>query len=115
MIRPEEFPVISERARREGNNRQVFHIRFVLPWIQSRNLPILVRFLHSSQDKEYSIDKGMTTDFRADVDRPNEVAFVIVLQNALLIPLAQVQMLVVVAKVRTGELRTGEHFLKSVF
>ena len=114
MIRPEEFTVIRERTGREWNNRQVFDFGFVLPRIKPRNLPILVGLFHSTQDKDHSIDKGMSADFRSDLDRTNDLALIVILQNALLVPLAQVKMPGVVTEVGTGEVRTGENLLKPI-
>jgi hypothetical protein len=56
----------------------------------------------------------MSADFRADLDRANDVALVVILQNALLVPLAQVKMPGVITEVGTGEVRTGEDLLKPI-
>lgn len=66
---------------------------------RARRWPILVWFFDSAQHIDQSINKGMPKDFRAEVDLANDFAVFVVLKNALLVPLAQVEILAVEAEV----------------
>src|SRR5437588_10052238 len=99
MARPEVRAVESKRATRERNTRQVLHLWRFLLRIESRDAPIFVRLLRPAQDVDQSIDKDMSTDLSADINRAQNVSARIEFENAMLVPLTQVNMITVEAEI----------------
>src|SRR5437588_4225973 len=91
VITPKARPIKGERTRRERNLRQIFHARPLFAWIEASDAPFFVRLFRATQDVDLSIDKSVAANLRADVDGSFDRAFRIELENALLIPLAQVK------------------------
>ena len=73
MIRPEVRAVESKRATRERNTREVLHLRRYLPWVETRDAPILVRFFYAAQDVNQSIDEHMSANLRANINDAQNV------------------------------------------
>ena len=99
MVGPKEFAVKRERATRKTNTRQVFHLRRFFARIEPRNAPILVGRFLSAQDIDQSIDEHMAADFGADINDAQNVPARIEFENAMLVPLTKVEMIVVEAEV----------------
>ena len=118
MVRPKISTIKRERARREWNCSEVFYVRPIRAWVEPRDAPFfgLVRHvfvLSTAKDIQRAIDKSVTTDFGANMDIAPDIPFAIVLENALLVPLAHIEMLAVEAEIRSGEVRAGEQFSES--
>src|SRR5438552_14691469 len=111
MIRPEMRAVESERATRERNACQVFHLWRFLSRIEARDAPVFaslartVRLLLPAQGVDQSIGKGVPGDLGPDINDALNISVRIEFENALLVPLAQIQLSPVVAKIRAGKLR----------
>src|SRR6266567_8068254 len=99
MICPEVRAVEGERAARERNTGQVLHLRRFFARIEPGNAPILVRHFLSAQDVDQSIDEHMAADFGADINDAQNVPARIEFENAMLVPLTKVEMIVVEAEV----------------
>ncbi len=110
MVRPEACAIEGEGAGWKRDARDVFDRRILLPRIEARDAPAFVALLGAAQDVDRAIDEGVAADFRADIERVENVAALIEFQNALLVPLAQVKVLAIVAEIRAGEIRTGDAF-----
>src|SRR6058998_734929 len=108
MIGPELLSIESKQATRERDYSDIFDPWRFLLRIESRDSPVLVWLLLAAKDVDRSIDECVAADLRADVDLANNIALFVVLKNALLIPLAQIQVRAVVTKERPREIRTGE-------
>ena len=52
-----------------------------------------MRVFGASQNIDQAIDKHMTADLRPDIDLADDISSRIKLENALLVPLAQVQLI----------------------
>jgi hypothetical protein len=93
------FAVKSKRAARKRNNSDILNLGRFLLRLEPRDTPILVWLLCPPQDVDHSINKYMATDLRADVDLADDAAARVELQDPMFIPLAQVEMLAVVAEI----------------
>src|SRR5437867_9184833 len=112
MIGPELLSIKSKRATSKRDYSDIFDPWRFLLRIESRDLPVLVWLLLATKDVDRSIDECVAADLRADVDLANNIALFVVLKNALLIPLAQIQVRAVVTEVRAREIRAGKQSRK---
>src|ERR1700730_6440010 len=99
MIRPEVRAVKGERSTLKWNSRHVFYRWRFLLRVETRDAPILVPLLRPAQDVDQSSDERVARDLSADVDLAQNISAPIELQNAMLVPLTQVEMITVKAEV----------------
>src|SRR5947207_11309181 len=99
MIRPKVRSVESKRAARKRDNSDILNFGGFLPRIETRDAPIFVRLLPPAQDIDRSFDEHVSADFRADINHAQNISDRIKFQNAMFVPLTQVEMIAVVAEI----------------
>ena len=99
MIRPKVRSVESKRAARKRDNSDILNFGRFLPRIETRDAPILVRLLLSAEDVDRAVNEGVTADLRANIDNAQDLSARIEFQNAMFVPLTQVEMIAVVAEI----------------
>src|ERR1051326_5751472 len=136
MVRPKIFAVKRQRTRGKRNCSQIFDLCVLPAHVNPREPPLFLallcsaaemcrrrRPLHvswsrdvlgSAQNVNRPIGEHVSTDFGSDIDPPNGLAIRLQFENALFVPLAEIKIVAVVTKVRTGEIRAGEQFGKSL-
>ena len=99
MIRPKVRSVESKRTARKRDNSDILNFGRFLPRIETRDAPILVRLLLSAEDVDRAVNEGVTADLLADIDNAQNLSARIEFQNAMFVPLTQVEMIAVVAEI----------------
>ena len=99
MIRPKVRAVECERATLKWNMRQILYFWRFLPRIQTRYAPILIPLLRPAQDVDQSIDEHMAADFRADLNNAQNLSAGLEFEDAMLVPLAEIEIFAVVAEI----------------
>jgi hypothetical protein len=108
MIRPKVRAIKSQRATGERHNRDVFDLRLFFSRIESRDGPALTVLFGPAQDVDHSINKCVARYLGTNVDNANDIANRIQFKNAMFVPLTQVEMFAVIAKVRPRKIRTSD-------
>src|SRR4051794_14345951 len=111
VVTPEVASVMCERAGGEGNPRKILRLGVVVAWIEARDAPALAIGFRSAQDVDHSVDERVAADLCAHVELTQDGTAPVELEDALLVPLAQVQVMAVVAQIRACEVRAGEAFV----
>jgi hypothetical protein len=99
MIRPKVRSVESKRTARKRDNSDILNFGRFLPRIETRDAPILVRLLLSAEDVDRAVNEGVTADLLADIDNAQNLSARIEFQNAMFVPLTQVEMIAVAAEI----------------
>ncbi len=99
MIRPKTRAVEGERAAGERNMREVFHLGCFLYRVEPCDTPILVPLLRPAQEVDQSIDEHVAAYLSVDINDAQNVSTRIEFEDAMLVPLTQVEMVTIVAEV----------------
>ena len=99
MIRPKVRAVECERATLKWNVRQILYLWSFLARIQTRDAPILIPLLCPAQDVDQFIDEYMPANFSADINDTQSFSAGVEFEDAMLVPLAQIQIFAVAAEI----------------
>ena len=99
MICPKVCAIESQGATWKRDSSEIFDFRLLLPRIETGDAPILVPLLRPAQEIDRPMDEDMAADLGAYVKNPEDVSLRIELEDAMLVPLTQVEMVAIVTEV----------------
>src|SRR5437667_9867394 len=99
MIGPKVCPIEGKRPSSKWDNSDIFNLRRLLLWIESRDSPILIRFFLAAQHIDQAIDEDVTANLCADIYLTDNIGLRIEFQYPMLVPLAQVKISSVEAEI----------------